>query len=51
MKKTWIVVYCLLFTAYGVVCMVQFGYGVIASLESKLFMEEVLGVQDEDLTM
>ena len=51
MKKAWIVVYCLLFTAYGVVCIVQFGYGVIASLESKLFMEEVLGIQDEDLTM
>lgn len=50
-KKAWIVIYCLLFMCYGIVCMVQFGYSVMASLESKLFMEEVLGVQDEDLTM
>jgi autophagy-related protein 9 len=51
LRKAWIIVYCSLFTSYGIVCIVQFGYNTMASLESKLFMEEVLGVQDEDLTM
>jgi autophagy-related protein 9 len=50
-KRAWIVVYCWLFTCYGMVCVVQFGYNVMASLESKLFMEEVLGVPQDDLVM
>lgn len=50
-KRAWIGVYCFLFTGYGIFCLVQFGYAVVASLESKLFMEEVLAVHDEDLEM
>ena len=50
-KKLWIGIYCLLFTIYGVVCVVQFGYLVLAMLESKSFLEEVLAVSPDDLTL
>jgi len=49
LANTWIVIYCLLFSTYGFFCLVQFGNGIIASIESKLFLEEVLGVSDRDL--
>lgn len=49
LKKAWILIYTLLFSTYGVVCVLQFGHGIIASLESKVFLEEVLGVSDRDL--
>ena len=49
LANTWIVIYCLLFSTYGFFCLVQFGHGIIASIESKLFLEEVLGVSDRDL--
>ncbi|KAL9183655.1 hypothetical protein ACHAXT_004511 [Thalassiosira profunda] len=47
--NTWIVVYCLLFSTYGFFCLLQFGHGIIASLECKAFLEEILGVSDRDL--
>ncbi len=49
MRNSWIVVYCLLFSAYGFVCLMQFGHTVAASIECKIFLEEVLGVSDRDL--
>lgn len=49
LKNSWIVVYCLLFSTYGVFCLVQFAHSIFASVESKLFLEEVLGVSDRDL--
>lgn len=49
MRNSWIVMYCLLFSAYGFVCLMQFGHTVAASLECKIFLEEVLGVSDRDL--
>ena len=49
LANTWIVIYCLLFSTYGFFCLVQFGHTIIASIESKLFLEEVLGVSDRDL--
>ncbi|KAK1736776.1 autophagy-related protein 9 [Skeletonema marinoi] len=49
LRKAWILIYTLLFSTYGVVCVLQFGHGIIASLESKTFLEEVLGVSDRDL--
>ena len=48
-RKAWILIYTLLFSSYGVVCVLQFGHRIIASLESKVFLEEVLGVSDRDL--
>ena len=47
--NAWIVIYCILFSIYGFVCLVQYGHGILASLECKLFLEEVLGVCDRDL--
>jgi autophagy-related protein 9 len=49
LRKAWILIYTLLFSTYGFVCVLQFGHGIIASLESKIFLEEVLGVSDRDL--
>lgn len=49
MRNSWIVMYCLLFSAYGFVCLMQFGHTVAASLECKIFLEEVLGVSDREL--
>lgn len=49
LANTWIVIYCLLFATYGFFCLVQFGHAIIAAIESKLFLEEVLGVSDRDL--
>jgi autophagy-related protein 9 len=49
LRNAWIVVYCMLFSSYGVFCLIQFGHSVMASLESKMFLEEVLGVSDRDL--
>ncbi|KAL7551529.1 hypothetical protein ACHAWF_014715 [Thalassiosira exigua] len=47
--NAWIVAYCLLFSTYGIFCLVQHGHAIVASLECKLFLEEVLGVSDRDL--
>lgn len=41
--------YCLLFSAYGFVCLMQYGHTIAASLECKIFLEEVLGISDRDL--
>mmetsp|Transcript_8745 Transcript_8745/g.18966 ORF Transcript_8745/g.18966 Transcript_8745/m.18966 type:complete len:814 (+) Transcript_8745:3-2444(+) len=49
LRNAWIVVYFLLFSTYGFFCIVQYGHAVIGSLESKLFLEEVLAVSDRDL--
>ena len=49
LRKAWILIYTLLFSTYGFVCVLQFGHGIVASLESKMFLEEVLGVSDRDL--
>lgn len=49
LRKAWILIYTLLFSTYGCFYVVQFGHGIIASLEAKLFLEEVLGVSDKDL--
>jgi len=49
LRNSWIVIYCLLFSTYGFFCLVQYGHSIIASIESKLFLEEVLGVSDRDL--
>ena len=51
MKKLWLAIYCLLFTIYGIICVIQFGYVILASLESKSFMEEVLAISQDDLTL
>jgi len=49
LRNSWIVVYCLLFSAYGFFCVMQYFHSIIASLECKVFLEEVLGVSDRDL--
>jgi len=49
LRNSWIIIYCLLFSTYGFFCLLQYGHAVIASLESKLFLEEVLAVSDRDL--
>lgn len=49
LRNSWIVVYCLLFSVYGSFCVMQYFHSIIASLECKVFMEEVLGVSDRDL--
>eukprot|EP00581_Thalassiosira_minuscula_P013305 CAMPEP_0183714190 /NCGR_PEP_ID=MMETSP0737-20130205/8809_1 /TAXON_ID=385413 /ORGANISM="Thalassiosira miniscula, Strain CCMP1093" /LENGTH=939 /DNA_ID=CAMNT_0025943095 /DNA_START=322 /DNA_END=3141 /DNA_ORIENTATION=- len=49
LRNSWIVIYCLLFSIYGLFCLVQYGHTLVASLESKLFLEEVLAVSDRDL--
>ncbi|KAL7527999.1 hypothetical protein ACHAXR_005866, partial [Thalassiosira sp. AJA248-18] len=49
LRNSWIVIYCLLFSTYGFFCLIQYGHSIIASLECKVFLEEVLGVSDRDL--
>lgn len=49
LRNAWIVIYCLLFTVYGIFCVIQYFQSILASLECKVFMEEVLGVSDRDL--
>ncbi|KAL3811702.1 hypothetical protein ACHAXA_004068 [Cyclostephanos tholiformis] len=49
LRNSWIVIYCLLFSAYGSFCVMQYFHSIIASLECKVFLEEVLGVSDRDL--
>ena len=51
LRNAWIITYCLLFSVYGLFCLVQYGHAVIASMESKLFLEEILAVSDKDLEM
>lgn len=49
LRNSWIIIYFLLFSTYGFFCLLQYGHAVIGSLESKLFLEEVLAVSDRDL--
>jgi autophagy-related protein 9 len=49
LRNSWIVIYCLLFSAYGSFCVIQYFHSIIASLECKVFLDEVLGVTDRDL--
>ena len=49
LKKAWILIYTLLFFTYGCFYVVQFGHAIVAAVESKLFLEEVLAVTDRDL--
>ncbi|KAL7467130.1 hypothetical protein ACHAXS_007392 [Conticribra weissflogii] len=47
--QSWIIIYCLLFTSYGILSMMQFVSSFLSSIEAKLFMQEVLGISDRDL--
>lgn len=49
--QSWIIVYCLLFTSYGILSMMQFVSSLLSSMESKLFMQDVLGISDRDLQL
>ena len=48
-RSGWSLAYVVLFSAYGAFCVVQFWCTVRASIEAKLFLEEVLGICDRDL--